>query len=49
MSRRRVVILWAGRHQREPWESLCAGYRERIARHLDVRDQRIGDRVVISR
>ena len=41
MSGRQLLVLWAGRHQREPWEGLCAGYRRRIAGHLEVRDQRI--------
>ena len=41
MSRRRLVVLWAGRHRREPWESLCAAYRERIGRHVEIRDRRI--------
>ncbi len=35
---RQLLILWAGRHQREPWERLCAGYRSRIERFLEVRD-----------
>lgn len=38
---REILILWAGRHHRRPWEELCAGYRRRIARHVPVRDQRI--------
>ncbi len=36
---RQLLILWAGRHQRQPWERLCADYRARIERHLAVRDQ----------
>lgn len=36
---RQLLILWAGRHQREPWERLCGEYRSRIERHLAVRDQ----------
>ena len=38
---RHLLVLWAGRHQREPWEGLCAGYRERIARHVEVSDRRV--------
>lgn len=38
---RQLLVLWAGRHQREPWEGLCAGYRERIARHVEMSDRRI--------
>ena len=37
-------MVWAGRHQRQPWESLCGGYRDRIARHLEIRDQRVKSR-----
>ena len=36
---RQLLIVWAGRHQRGPWERLCADYRTRIERHLTVRDQ----------
>lgn len=35
---RELVILWAGRHQRSPWETLCEDYRRRIARHVPIRD-----------
>ena len=38
---RQLLILWAGRHQREPWERLCADYRTRIERHVKIRDTRI--------
>ena len=41
---RQLLILWAGRHQREPWERLCAGYRTRIERHAEVRDVRVKTR-----
>lgn len=30
--------MWAGRHQRSSWETLCSGYRDRIARMVPVRD-----------
>lgn len=36
---REIVVLWAGRRQRQAWEELCADYRRRIARHVPVRDQ----------
>lgn len=32
------MIVWAGRHKRRGWEELCAGYRERIARRMPVRE-----------
>lgn len=38
---REIHILWAGRHERRPWEALCADYRKRLERDLPVRDQRI--------
>lgn len=36
---RELHILWAGRHQRRPWEALCEDYRQRIVRQVPVRDQ----------
>ncbi len=38
---RRLLILWAGRHQRAPWETLCSHYRTRIERYTALKDQRI--------
>lgn len=35
---RELLVVWAGRHHRDAWEDLCAGYRRRIAMHLPVRD-----------
>jgi 23S rRNA (pseudouridine1915-N3)-methyltransferase len=35
---RELVILWAGRHQRTPWEEICASYRRRIGHLAAVRD-----------
>ncbi len=35
---RELLILWAGRHRRDVWESLCADYRERIERWMPVRE-----------
>ena len=33
-----IVVLWAGRHQRSAWESLCSDYRQRIQRWMPIRD-----------
>lgn len=38
---RELLILWAGRHQRTPWESLCDEYRARITRYTKLRDHRL--------
>ena len=38
---RRILVLWAGRHQRRPWEDLCADYRGRIERDVPIRDQMV--------
>ncbi len=38
---RELLILWAGRHRRAPWESLCDEYQSRIERYTALRDQRI--------
>ncbi len=38
---RQLMILWAGRHQRAPWEALCSEYRTRIKRYAALSDQRI--------
>jgi len=35
---RELVILWAGRHHRSPWEEICSSYRRRIAHLATVRD-----------
>jgi len=32
-------VAWAGRHLRGPWESLCADYRQRIARATAIEDR----------
>ncbi|HVS16055.1 MAG TPA: 23S rRNA (pseudouridine(1915)-N(3))-methyltransferase RlmH [Thermoanaerobaculia bacterium] len=42
---RELLILWVGRHDREPWRGLCADYRKRIARLAPVRDRQIRVRV----
>ncbi len=36
---RELRIVWAGRHQRKPWETLCEDYRSRIRRYASIRDQ----------
>ncbi len=41
---RQLLILWAGRHQRAPWENLCGEYRARIGRHWEIRDRQIKNR-----
>jgi len=35
---RELVIVWAGRHQRQGWDDLCADYRRRIVRQVPLRD-----------
>ena len=35
------MILWAGRHQRAPWDTVCRDYHTRIARYATLKDQRI--------
>lgn len=42
---REILIVWAGRHQRRPWEDLCADYRQRIEREAVVRDLPVKARV----
>lgn len=37
----RFQILWAGRRSPEPWESLCADYRSRIAPFLPIDERAI--------
>lgn len=41
---RRILVLWAGRHQRRPWDDLCADYRGRIERDVEIRDQMVKTR-----
>lgn len=38
---RQLLILWAGRHQRAPWDALCDDYRTRITRYAALEDQRV--------
>lgn len=35
---REYLVCWAGRHRRDAWEGLCAGYRERIRHWMPVRE-----------
>jgi 23S rRNA (pseudouridine1915-N3)-methyltransferase len=35
---RELLVVWAARHQRPSWETLCADYRARIGRLAAVRD-----------
>ena len=35
---REYLIVWAGRHRRDVWESLCSDYRERMERWVPVRE-----------
>ncbi len=35
---REYLIVWAGRHRRDVWESLCADYRQRMERWVPVRE-----------
>lgn len=35
---REYLIAWAGRHRRDAWERLAAGYRKRIERWAPVRE-----------
>jgi 23S rRNA (pseudouridine1915-N3)-methyltransferase len=41
---RELVVAWVGRHRRDDWERLCAPYRERIGRHLAVREVAVLER-----
>jgi 23S rRNA (pseudouridine1915-N3)-methyltransferase len=35
---RELIVGWAGKHQREPWKSLCGDLRQRIARFASIRE-----------
>lgn len=35
---REYLIVWAGRHRRDVWESLCSDYRQRMERWMPVRE-----------
>lgn len=36
---RRLIVLWAGRHQRRDWQTLYDDYRRRLARDIKVEEQ----------
>lgn len=36
---RRLLVLWAGRHQRSGWEELAGDYRKRIEHELPIEDR----------
>ena len=38
---REIVILWAGRHQRDDWDALCGRYRDRIGRFVPLRERTV--------
>ena len=38
---RELVVLWAGRHRRDSWSSLCDDYAKRIKRTIRIRDSPI--------
>jgi len=35
---REILVVWAGRHQPDAWQSLCDDYRQRLSRWAVVRD-----------
>lgn len=43
---REILVLWVGRHDREPWRSLCGEYADRIAHHwrIEQRQMRVRER-----
>lgn len=36
---RELLVIWAGRHRRRPWEDLCADFRRRIGREIPIHDR----------
>ncbi|MCP3960010.1 MAG: 23S rRNA (pseudouridine(1915)-N(3))-methyltransferase RlmH [bacterium] len=38
---RELLLLWAGRHRREPWERLYADYRTRVERYVSITERQI--------
>ncbi len=44
---RELVVVWAGRQQRNAWEELCGEYRRRIAGFLPVRDVPVRSRTAV--
>lgn len=45
---REILVLWAGRHQRDDWDRLCGRYRERIDRFTPLRERAVKARVTTS-
>ncbi len=35
---REILVVWAGRRQRDQWQTLCDDYRERLSRWASVRE-----------
>ena len=33
------MVVWAGRHQRKPWQELCADYQRRISHNMPIDEQ----------
>ena len=42
---RELVILWAGRHRRDEWEKLCEPFKQRISRHIRIREVAVKPKV----
>lgn len=38
---REILVLWAGRHQRDDWDALCGRYRGRIERFTPLREKAV--------
>jgi 23S rRNA (pseudouridine1915-N3)-methyltransferase len=38
---REIVVLWAGRHQRDAWDGLCGRYRQRIEHSLPCHERTV--------
>lgn len=38
---RELVIVWVGRHLRQPWDELCGDYRKRIGHRVAVREVQV--------
>jgi len=45
---REILVLWAGRHQRDDWDGLCGRYRERIERFTPLRERAVKATVTSS-
>lgn len=38
---REILVLWAGRHQRDDWDALCGRYRQRIERFMPLSERAV--------